>query len=292
MAVAIGRDESVIRLTLAENAYSFLNESMRNARRAKEGDDIQWTFAIVHVVQSLELLLKERLRREHEGLVFMNVAKPGTNTVGLDGALGRLEARGVLLDPSDRQRLQNAKKLRNSVVHYEISATREQLEAAYLDVFEFAHVFHLRELKEELHIYLDPDLWELEASLIEEFRASRIVYQGDNVIKSIPSKIISAQEHGHYMVGGPGGRLVERIPYGGEIGFDGVRYPANCFSCGVLVGQLHIVYECMQEQCAACGYQIYGCACEGFPIAVALPFPLSFVEAVAASSRGPGRDHT
>src|SRR5205814_8799481 len=168
----------VLHTTLTQNAYGFLNESMRNAARAEADDSSIWTFAIVNAVQAIELLLKERLRREHPVLVFGNVDKPGRFTVSLDVAINRLRNCGVILDPDDAYRLQNAKDIRNDVVHYEVTATSAQMADAYVDLFEFAHGFHLRELGEELHPYLDEELWAVEARLMERFRAEFVMYQG------------------------------------------------------------------------------------------------------------------
>jgi HEPN domain-containing protein len=53
-----------VRMNLLENAYDFLNEALRSAERA--GQDPQaWKFAVLHVVQAIELLLKARLQAEH-----------------------------------------------------------------------------------------------------------------------------------------------------------------------------------------------------------------------------------
>jgi HEPN domain-containing protein len=53
-----------IRMDLRENAYDFLNESLRAAENA-EGRPHAWKFAILHAVQAIELLLKARLQAEH-----------------------------------------------------------------------------------------------------------------------------------------------------------------------------------------------------------------------------------
>ncbi|MGC4797868.1 hypothetical protein ACLQ3H_27635 [Micromonospora saelicesensis] len=247
----------MLELTLRENAYNFLNESMRNARRAEEEDDIHWTFAIVNAAQAIELLLKERLRREHHVLVFSNIDKSGTNTVSLDGALTRLQRCGVVLDPEDITRLQAAKKLRNEVVHYEVSVAPDQIQDAFIDLFEFAHSFHFKELGEELHPHLDPDLWELEAELMEKFRSQVVMYEGDAKLNALPLLIIRAQGMRYYK--GQKG-IVDRIPYSSESWFDS-SYSENCPECSVLIGQLHLPC-CHHEQCPHCDGVTATCGCE------------------------------
>ena len=50
-----------IRMSLLENAYDFLNESLRSAGRA-EAEPHAWKFAVLNLVQAIELLLKARLQ--------------------------------------------------------------------------------------------------------------------------------------------------------------------------------------------------------------------------------------
>lgn len=48
-----------IRMRLLDNAYDFLNESLRDSIAAEQ-DSKAWKFGILNIVQSIELLLKER----------------------------------------------------------------------------------------------------------------------------------------------------------------------------------------------------------------------------------------
>lgn len=232
---------------------------MRNAERAREEDAFQWTFAIVNSVQAIELLLKERLRREHPLLVFANIDRPRRHTVSLETALERLKACDVNLGAEEMERLHCAKDLHNDVVHYELAATVDQLEAAYVDVFEFAHTFHLKELGEELHEHLDPDLWHMEAALMGRFHAGFVTYQGERLVNTSPIKIVEAQQISHY-------RFREsdyaRVSYGRKSAEPSVEsIPPNCPDCGGLVAQLHVP-GCHLETCPACGGQVLICECE------------------------------
>ena len=53
-----------MKIPLLENALSFLEEALDKAVKA-ERDHVHWKFAILHLVQAIELSLKERLIREH-----------------------------------------------------------------------------------------------------------------------------------------------------------------------------------------------------------------------------------
>jgi len=83
-----------LEMDLLDNAYDFVNESLRAARRAEQLPGA-WKFAIVHIVQSIELFLKERLRREHAVLVWENIDRQ-KYTVSLTLAVARITgAHGV-----------------------------------------------------------------------------------------------------------------------------------------------------------------------------------------------------
>jgi hypothetical protein len=107
-----------IRMSLLENAHDFVNESLEYATRA-EGEPRQWKFAILNIVQAIELVLKERLRREHHLLMYENVDKP-TRTVSLTGALKRIEsASPIVLTARERRAIEKAQRWRDAIVHFE-----------------------------------------------------------------------------------------------------------------------------------------------------------------------------
>jgi hypothetical protein len=66
-------------MSLLDNAYDSVNESLRLAQRA-ETSERAWKFAILNLVQAIKLLLKERLYRENRLFIYDNIDKP-RNTV-------------------------------------------------------------------------------------------------------------------------------------------------------------------------------------------------------------------
>lgn len=227
-----------------------------------EDEPRRWKFAISHIAQTLELLLKARLAREHELLVRANVDKSGRLTVGFDQALERLKNCGVAIDQEDLRRLRSARELRNDLVHFTTNATSAELKAAYIDLFEFAHVFHLKELNEELHDYVDPDLRDTEAVLMEAFRADMTTYQGAEIIPKFAAEIVAAQYETKLHIAG---QAVDRIRYGNERRYDdeegSFKAMPNCGDCAVRTGQLHVP-GCDIEECPRCGRQLISCDCE------------------------------
>src|SRR3954465_8786953 len=78
-----------IQLSLLENSHAFLREAVSKALVATS-DIRHWQFAILNLVQSLELSLKAALKAIHPVLVYEEVDNP-KNTVTLMRALRRLE---------------------------------------------------------------------------------------------------------------------------------------------------------------------------------------------------------
>jgi hypothetical protein len=162
------------------------------------------------------------------------------------------------LDPEDLKRLKGAHAIRNDIVHFAVDATEEQLRAAYLNLFEFAHVFHEREFNSELHEHIDKDLWEVEAVLIEEFRRSEVLYQGERVGKGLPIDIVIAQGVPELVFDG---KRYARIPYGAENDLMGSTATGHCHDCSVTEGQFHCD-GCDAERCPRCSGQLLSCDCE------------------------------
>jgi hypothetical protein len=134
--------KKAVELTLVENARSFVVEALAKAVAA-ETDSAQWKFAILHVVQAIELSLKELLKQQHPVLIYRNVDKPGDFTVSLEGALARLKNVASFEPTADELKaLQFATKVRNEIVHHEFKADPAELKPAFARLFGFLVDFH------------------------------------------------------------------------------------------------------------------------------------------------------
>jgi hypothetical protein len=156
-----------IRLSLIENAESFLNEPLAKAILAKE-DPREWKFAILALVQALELTLKEMLRREHWTLVFQSVDKP-TMTVSFEGALSRLtNIVKVPFAADDIATARTATALRNQVTHSDVHFEEQQVKVVFTRLLGFAqHCFAIY-LGKPLQEVVSRPVWD-EAILLFEF---------------------------------------------------------------------------------------------------------------------------
>jgi len=125
-SAAVPEHPKKISLSLLDNAYDSLNASLERAELSVV-DPRAWKLAIFLLVHALELLMKERLRRDHRLLVFSNVDKP-SHTVSMEVALSRLQAVGVAIEAADASAIRQAIEWRDKIAHYEFELVTEELE--------------------------------------------------------------------------------------------------------------------------------------------------------------------
>ena len=117
------KSKSVVQLNLLENAYDYLNSAIEYVVKAKTtGSQKAWKFAILNIALCIELLVKERLRQEHELLIYANLDKykpitRATKTVSWNVMVERVKyILGDEFNKIDAGRLELAQNLRNQMI--------------------------------------------------------------------------------------------------------------------------------------------------------------------------------
>lgn len=259
-------EPSVLRMSLSENSIDSLNESLHKVREAQGKGGREWKFAILHVVHAVELMLKERLRKEHPLFVFQNIDKPGTaekpgQTVSLETALARLQSAKVPLKPADLQAIGKAVEWRNKITHYEFSLFLSEVESIYALLFEFIHSFHMRELESDVTLAIAAEYRLVAAEMMQVFREEFVTFNGVEVHRSWPLELLEAQSVDHLFLRG---RTFARYRYGDEPWWKtseiGGRPIRECHDCAALPGEFHGT-ACDFEQCPCCQGQLLSCGC-------------------------------
>lgn len=148
-----------VKLSLLENAHSFIVEALSKAILA-EKDSIQWKYAILNLVQAIELSLKELLRREHRALIYRDIDKQG-ETVSLEFARLRLEKiAGITFDKADISSIKTASNYRNQIVHYEFDFKDADLKLVFAKLVGFLQHFHSSHFGKPLNKIIPEKLWE------------------------------------------------------------------------------------------------------------------------------------
>jgi hypothetical protein len=220
----------------------------------------EWPFAMLHLTQSLELMLKQRLQNIHPILIYDNIDHP-KHTVSLEQALLRMEALGIAVDEREKLNIRKAADIRNRVVHYEVELNRFEWKKIYAQIFEFVHFFHRKYLGSEIHAYIARENWPVEARLMLFFKKNFVTYNGVQMHKGNPKDIVAAQRVDFFL--NARGRKYARIKYGDEpgwLGFNTNFADIPCHDCGVIKGQYH-ADGCDVEECPKCHHQLLGCGC-------------------------------
>lgn len=155
-----------IKLSLLENAFSFLNHSLSHAIIA-EKEKNHWKFAILNLVQAVELILKELLRKEHPRLIYKNIDDP-KETVSLNFAVTRLQkiAR-IKFKDEDLNTISAASKYRNNIVHYEFSFPLQEIKLLYAQLLGFLQSFVQEYFSKTLNEIVFDEEWEEAVKILE-----------------------------------------------------------------------------------------------------------------------------
>jgi hypothetical protein len=146
-----------MRLDLIKNSHSFLCEAVQNAIDASRNED-RWPFAILHVVQSLELTLKAMLAAHHRLFIYEDIDSP-SKTVSISKAIERLsnpELGFSDISNTEKQKIGKAIDLRNRITHFEFDCSPEYAGAKFAEVFGLVTYLQSRHLKVELDSLIDP----------------------------------------------------------------------------------------------------------------------------------------
>lgn len=261
----------VLRLDLLENAYDYLNaalEHLVSARRSRE--QRHWKFALLNLTICIELLLKERLKREHPLLIYADIDRfrpitRSTKTAPFSVVVERLRyALGERFEALDKGRTALAQALRNQILHYDVKLVFPDAYHDFANLLNFVVRLFESEIRgsspKTLYDIVDRQLWLEEDGLAEAFREEIVYYNAIFMAKSLKEEIVAEQSRDTLL---REGLPVNRIPYGApqewpDMGPEYARDP--CGDCSAARGQIHL-HGCDIERCPVCGGQLISCGC-------------------------------
>lgn len=259
-----------LKLNLLENSYDYLTASLEYVIRArKDKSQVAWKFALLNLVFAIELLLKEKLRRENPLLIYADLEKfrqitRETKTVSWSVLIERNKfVLGQKFIDLDSGRLQLAQRLRNQMLHYDVVLEFPNVYHDYANLLNFFTNFYNNEIslleEDTLHNHVPPHLWREESDISEAFIENVVYYNNMFVRVELRNKILTEQSKTILVIEG---KEYERVRYGSSLeGFDDIEYAKRpCHDCLVVEGQIHLL-GCDMERCPKCGNQLISCNC-------------------------------
>lgn len=141
-----------MRFNLVENAKDSLDHAIENIIDKSRSRDGCLKRVIQNLSHAVELVLKERLIREHPAFVYTKIDQYPTSdalTVSTDLAVQRLERlSGLTLDDDDKKTIENSRKKRNVIEHFEFDIPTKEAEVIIGRLLSFI----LRFSKEHLNL--------------------------------------------------------------------------------------------------------------------------------------------
>ena len=140
-------EQAKFQLSLLANGLDFI---LSAAERAAIGAPRDLKYAMLHLVDGVELLVKARLEQEHWTLLFVQVDKASQEklrsgdfkSVDFEQAYRRLrDIVGVEIDAPAWKHLNDLRKLRNRTRHYNIDFELDQVKSLLAECLNFCHPF-------------------------------------------------------------------------------------------------------------------------------------------------------
>jgi hypothetical protein len=162
--------------------FDLLTNAKDSLRRAVEllafkdinSEHARLKHAITSAAHSIELLLKERLRRVHPAFVWEKIDQfpnIGARTVTVDVAMSRLNnVCGITFSDKDKNVVQSLRTTRNAIEHYEWRATAKEAKTVVGEALSFAFTFAGDHLGTDLAAeFKEDDTWRMLIDDLYEF---------------------------------------------------------------------------------------------------------------------------
>lgn len=149
-----------------ENALDSVRMGLRHYQDEDLGTRDKW--AILELFHAIELLVKERLRREHRLLIYRNIDKPlsdDSTTVGLRECLGRFVNLKVEIPGEYVDILLDLQRRRNRIEHHRFVPDTSH-RTVLGEALKFIHYFLAEHLDENLEDHLPSEAFEKVKELI------------------------------------------------------------------------------------------------------------------------------
>lgn len=268
-----------IELDLNRNMYDYFEESIRYYEIADENGTheeafsnydkkIKWKMAYITLIQSFELLIKARLKKILDILIYENIDMTITNkskTISSTKGIERLyNCNPELVSIEEKGFIKECIEIRNSFIHYDVDLDTAEIKPKYCKMYS---------LFVKLHNELDETSNEVYQKIvivhrkthenIMEFSKGYVVFRNEEMPEEFKNYFLKEIANNKKMgiLIDKAGVKYNRYPYGNTEWNAISPLHEFCPDCAAALGEFH--YEgCDIEICPKCHRQLLSCECE------------------------------
>lgn len=159
---------SELKLNLFDNGMDFLNRGLHEYCLGATNSSMK--YATLHIFQSIELILKEKLYRINPSLIYIGNS---TRTIYLEEAVNRLSQNGVTIQQTDIVAIGALKSVRNQLTHFSVTYDKNDLSLIISNCIDFLHNFVRDQLNVEIRDIAEKEDW---AKLLDKLQGVRDHY--------------------------------------------------------------------------------------------------------------------
>ena len=166
-----------MQLSLFANAIDFIEKGIEEFVAAeRDGKTREYKYAILHIAQGVELILKHILSKEHQLFIYNDIDSiKHENTVSVEKAIIRINRLHTDSKITDEQQkiLKNIRDKRNELTHNKADVTKQHATSIITQTFPIIDYLLRRYLDTTLKVELLDDIW---TSLVKIERFHREYY--------------------------------------------------------------------------------------------------------------------
>jgi len=157
---------SELKYNIFENALDSIDHGIHHFFSSEKYPNYKgknYKYSILHTIQGIELLMKEKLYRVNPSLIYANIDRPINDdslTVNFKALPQRLLNCGVQLSDSWLKTIEEGRRVRNRIEHKDVSFTLRETQLLLGRIFKLIIEFARNELKVELKDHLQGDVYE------------------------------------------------------------------------------------------------------------------------------------
>ena len=268
-----------IALDIIRNMHDYFEESIKYYEIADEDGTheevfsnydkkIKWKMAYITLIQSFELLIKARLKKILDILIYENIDMPITNkskTISSTKGIERLcNCNPELVSLEEKGFIKECIEIRNSFIHHDVDLDTAEIKPKYCKMYSLFVKIHneIDEKSNEIYQRIVIEHRKTHENIME-FSKGYVVFRNEEMQEEFKNHFLKEIANNKKMgiLIDKAGVKYNRYPYGSTEWDTILPMHEFCPDCAAAIGEFH--YEgCDIEICPKCHKQLLSCECK------------------------------